>query len=198
MRLMIVMLAAGLAALPLSAQQSTTRGFNLGLHVQGTSLSVEGQDADGGGGGGLTVGYGVNRIVTVFFRADGATVTAENSTALAGDWTLGHVEVGTRFHFANALRRWVPWLEAALGARVVSVKDVVVNEEQIEDVSFNGGALTVGGGLSFYVNEGFALDLGLEGSFGEFTEIEVGAASLGNLDIDATSARLNLGFVWWP
>lgn len=61
-----------------------------------------------------------------------------------------------------------------------------------------GTAFTLGGGLSFYVKEGFALDAALAFSSSEFNTIKVGGVSVEGFDFDATSTRFNLGFVWWP
>ncbi len=187
-----------LVGAPIAAQQSTTRGFNLGVQLQGAALAVEGNDPDAGGGLGLKFGYGVNRTITLFAALDGAQVTAENSPNLTGEWTLGHFDLGARFHFANSLRRWVPYLEAAVGTRAVSVDKAEFNGNAVEKTSFNGGAFTLGGGLSVYLSQSVALDVGLKVSSGEFTKIDVGAVSVGGLDIDATSSRFGVGIVWWP
>ena len=187
-----------LTAAPAAAQLSTTRGLTLGLHLSGASLVVEGEDRNEGGGLGLRVGYGSSRSVTLFLQLDGAQVEVPSSDALQGEWSMGHVELGARFHFASTLRRWVPYLQAALAGRVVGVDDAVLNEEPVDDVSFNGGGFSVGGGLSFYLREALALDLHLMWTGGEFTEIEVGNQSVSGLDIDAQSTRLNLGLAWWP
>lgn len=182
----------------LTGQVSTTRGFHLGFHVQGASLSVEGDDTpDEGGGAGIRVGYGINRIVTLFADVDGAVITVEGAENLSGDWGMAHVDLGARFHFANSLRRWVPFLDVAVGFRSVGVDDALINNETLESVSFNGGSFSIGGGLAVYFTETLALDLAARFTAGEFTEIEVGALSLGNLDIDANSGRFNLGLVWW-
>lgn len=182
---------------PLAGQESTTRGLNLGFHLQGASLSIEGDDtADEGSGAGIRVGYGINRIVTLFADLDGAAITVEDAENLEGDWRIGHVDLGARFHFANSLRWWVPFLEAALGFRTVEVEDVGPNQE--ETVTFSGASFSVGGGMDFYFTESLALDLGLRFTGGEFNEIEIGSISVGDLDIDASSGRFNLGIIWWP
>ena len=79
MRLLPIPLSAGAFLLAIlsaptvvAGQQSTTRGFVLGLHASGASLSVEGEDGNDAGGGGLFVGYGLNRQFTLFLQADGA------------------------------------------------------------------------------------------------------------------------------
>lgn len=143
-------------------------------------------------------GYGFNRIVTGFVQLDGSTITIENGSTIVGDWALAHAEVGARFHFANSLRRWVPYLEVSAGGRSVSVNDASVNGQEVADVSFSGGALTLGGGLSAYVTRKVALDVSLKFSGGTFNKVDLGSVSLNNLDIDATSFRLGVGFVWWP
>jgi outer membrane autotransporter protein len=184
--------------LPLAAQESTTRGLNLSFHIQATTLSVEGADSDGGGGAGIRVGYGFNRIVTAFFQLDGSSVDTKNAPDLSGEWTVAHADLGVRFHFANSLRSWVPYLEAAVGARAVHANDAQVTPQIVEDVSFNGTSFSVGGGLAVYLKETLALDVGVLLSSGEFNEIAVGAVSVGNLDIDSKSSRFSVGLEWWP
>ena len=196
----VAAVTAALLCLPslASAQSSTTRGLSLGLYLQGASLSVEGGDPGNGGGAGLRVGYGFNRNITGFIRFDGSKTDIEDAT-VEGQWALGHGEIGARFHFANSLRRWVPWLEAAVGARAVTVSDATVEgEEESADVTFSGSAFSLGGGLDFYFSQTWALDLGLAWSSGEFSEIEVGPVSVSGFDIDAQSFRFNVGVVWWP
>jgi hypothetical protein len=180
------------------AQQSTTRGLSLGVALQGTSLEVEGGDANSGGSLGLRVGYGFNRIVTGFVHVDGGEIDVSNNAALGGTWAMGHAEIGARFHFANSLRKVVPWLETSLGARVVSVENARANGEDVGKVTFNGGAFTLGGGISAYFKPSLALDVGLKLTGGTFTEVDLGNVSVRNIDIDAKSARFAVGLVWWP
>ena len=122
---------------------------------------------------------------------------SKNFEEFQGEWTLSHVDLGARFHFANALRSWVPYLDAAIGGRVASVSNAEAENQAIGTVKFNGGALSLGGGLSVYLKENLALDVGVKASFGTFNEVEIGAVSIGNLDIEATSTRFKVGIVWW-
>jgi hypothetical protein len=103
-----------------------------------------------------------------------------------------------RFHFANSMRSWVPYLQVALSVRAVGVDDAVVEGNPETDVGFYGGALSVGGGIMFYFNETLAADLQLIWSGGRFTEVEVDNVTIEGLEIDATSTRFNIGIVWWP
>ncbi|HSL70952.1 MAG TPA: hypothetical protein VK864_11970, partial [Longimicrobiales bacterium] len=61
---MLAAAAAGMAVSPVAAQRSTTRGFMLGAHLQGASLTVQDGDPDSGGGLGLRAGYGFSRRFT--------------------------------------------------------------------------------------------------------------------------------------
>lgn len=183
---------------PLAGQKSTTRGLNVGVHFQAATLAIQGGDPDGGGGMGARIGYGLNRIVTLYLEGDGIAVDSEGSDELKGTWTLGHMDLGARFHFANTLRAWVPYLDVAVGGRFAGIKDLQVNGVEQPDIEFNGGALSFGGGISIYFTQAFAMDLGVKFSGGKFTEVSVGSGSLSGLDIDASSTRLKLGIVWWP
>ncbi len=194
------LLVVGFLAFSISTvngQESTTRGFNLGAHLQGGSLYVGDADGESGGGLGVRLGYGINRIVDLYIEADGISVDSSNPKELQGDWTLAHIDLGARFHFANTLRSWVPYLDAAIGGRVASVRNAEVEDQDVGTIKFNGGALSLGGGLSVYLKENLALDVGVKASFGTFNEVEIGTLSIGDLDIEATSTRFKVGIVWW-
>lgn len=185
---------------PAEAQQSTTRGFTVGLHLTAASLSVEGGDDErnNAGGGGLYLGYGVNRRITIFVQGDGGQFDNESTDNIEGEWTMGHFDVGVRFNFANSLRKWVPFLQGALGYRVVGVDNPVVDDVPRNELSISGSGLTLGGGVDFYLSESWALDLQLLWTGGKFTTLRVDEVSVNNLDFDANSSRLNLGVSWWP
>jgi hypothetical protein len=189
-----------LAAGPASAQQSTTRGLVLGLHVSGASLVVQSDndERNNAGGGGLLIGYGLNRRATIFVQADGAEFDEQSTGDVEGALTMGHFDLGVRFNFANSLRRWVPFLQGAIGYRAVSVTDPVVNGVERNDVTFSGAGLSFGGGVDIYFSESFALDLQLLWTGGEFTTLTVDNVSVTGFDVDATSTRFNVGLAWWP
>jgi len=195
--LLLPLLAALLVATPVRAQESTTRGFNVGLHISGASLKVEDGDRNNAGGGGLILGYGLNRTIELFLQLDGAEFDVDDS-AVRGKWTMGHGDLGVRFHFANSLRTWVPYLQAAFSGRVVGVDDAFVQGQPETDVEFFGGAFTLGGGIMFYFNQTLAADLQLLWSGGQFTEVKVDNVTVSGLEIDAQSSRLNIGISWWP
>ena len=176
---LLALTACLLLANSTDAQESTTRGLTLGVHASGASLTVESGDRSDAGGGGIRLGYGLNRNFTLFLQLDGAQFDVNQSDGIEGQWTMGHVDLGTRFHFANSLRSWVPYLQAAFTGRAVEVKNPTVNGNSVSDVRFNGGAFSVGGGLMAYFMETLALDVQLSWSKGEFTQVDVGPISSG-------------------
>ena len=194
---LLAALAAGTAASPVVAQRSTTRGFTVGAHLQGASLTVEDRDPSGGGGAGLRLGYGLNRSFTLYFEADGIRFDVENED-FGGEWTMGHADFGVRYNFSNSLRRWIPFLEAALGGRAVRLEEATVDGAEAGTLEFTGGSASIGGGVSFFVREKFALETLVKFTGGTFEKVDVGDISVNNLDIDASSFRFKVGFAWWP
>ena len=196
------MLCAAVAALvcagPAQAQRSTTRGLNLGVRLSAAALDSDqsGDRADGAGGG-IHVGYGINRSFTLVLQIDGAGFALEDGP-IEGDWTMAHVDFGVRYNFASTLRPWVPYLEAALTGRGVTVDNPVVEGERRDGITFNGGGFTGGAGLLYYMDETLALELQFLLTGGEFTEIQVNNVTVSGLEIDANSSRLSLGLSWWP
>jgi hypothetical protein len=170
----------------------------LGFHLQAASLSVQEGDSDGGAGAGFRIGYGLNRIITLYFELDGISVDSEGSDEFRGTWSLAHTDFGARFHFASTLRSWVPYLEVAVGGRAATVSDATSNGNEVGDINFLGGSFSLGGGIYWYLTETFGLDVGLKLTGGEFDEVDLGPILLDDLDIDASSTRFKIGIVWWP
>lgn len=188
-------LACAFVTLPLHGQESTTRGLSLGLDLGGAGISFEGGERDEGGNGGVRVGYGLNRIVTLYAAFQGSNLDIENFTGFE-EVTVGHVDLGVRLHIADSRRRWVPYGDVALTPRVVSAK--VIEDDEEYTARFSGASLTLGGGLAFYLSEAWALDVNLKWSGGEFNEVDLGSVAVQNLDIDSASSRITLGGTWWP
>ncbi|MGH7467370.1 MAG: outer membrane beta-barrel protein [Longimicrobiales bacterium] len=189
--------AAGMAASSAVAQRSTTRGFTVGAHLQGASLTVENDDPAGGGGLGIRAGYGFNRRFTGYLEIDAIVFDVANPE-FGGYWSMAHVDLGLRFNFANSLRRWVPFLEGALGVRGVTLDDAIVNGDPAGELNFSGGAASIGGGISFFPTEKFAIETLMKFTGGTFEQIDVGNVSVRNLDIEASSFRFKFGIAWWP
>jgi hypothetical protein len=196
--------AVGTAVSPVVAQRSTTRGFTIGGHLQAASLEVQNDDTadddddvSSGGGIGVRVGYGFNRRFTGYLETDAIVFDVANPD-FGGYWSMVHVDLGLRYNFANSLRRWVPFLEGALGARAVQVDDATVDGDSVGELSFSGGAGSLGGGISFFPTEKLAIEALMKFTGGTFERVDVGNVSVNGLDIEASSFRFKIGVAWWP
>ncbi len=170
---------------------SDTRGFSIGVHLNGTSWQRESFNDDdeweGGGGLGLTLGYGFSKLFTLYVNADGATIDPDAGK----DYTLAHGEIGGLFHFGSTRSKFRPYLDVALTGRTAEY------EVGPLDVEVSGGALTFGGGVKYFASRALALDLGLKLSGGELTQTSAGNLER-DIEEDAASSRLNFGIVWHP
>lgn len=195
--LTLAALALGVSAV--QAQESTTRGFNLGVHLQGSSLEPADGERSNAGGAGILIGYGFNRTFELFLQIDGAEFEVRD-TDVDGKWRLGHGDLGVRFHFSNSLRRWVPYVQTGLTFRVASVDDAEVDQQTVTGgVGVFGGALMLGGGVLIYLTRALAADLQLAWTGGEFTEAMIGDVTFELSEpYEARTSRLNIGVSWWP
>ena len=132
------------------AQQSTTRGWVFGFDVGGAAVSFQNEPSDLAGLVGARVGYGVNRIVTLYLSAYETDVDVQEFDGF-DKVTFGHVDVGVRLNLANSRRRWVPYGDLAVTFWPVS--DVLENGERTT-TDFNGRSnFSLGGGLAVHLSE---------------------------------------------
>lgn len=183
---------------PLAAQKSTTEGLTLGVHVGSVSVHAGEADRATGGGGGILLGYGLTRGLTIFARVDGANIELDDAVSVRGTWVVGHVDLGARFHFAHPRRSYAPYLEGALTRRIVEVTELPQpNVFGADRIRFSGGAFSIGGGIMIYAKESLAFDLGVLVAGGEFTSVTIGETRREGFDLATRSTRLNLGVAWW-
>lgn len=204
---------AGAQSAGSSSGITKTKGLMFGLHLNGTTIATEDEDNGvasakkqraSGGGLGAQVGWGFTRWLMVYAGADAAKVEIEGVTGFDDDneqpdYTLIHGDVGVRFSFPSAKHGFVPYLNAALTARVAGA-DL---DDEDEKVSISSNGISVGGGLQYFFTPKWALDVGLQLSTGKFTEIEAGGIKLDldelGIDVKNTnSARVNIGMKFYP
>lgn len=174
---------------------SNTQGIYLNVHLNGTSISYDEDefflqdDSHSGGGGGIEIGYGVTRLVTLYLGLNGSSISTD---AVEDAYTLAHVDLGAQFNFGAGRNRAVPYADVALTARQATIGLVG------DDLEIRGGGITLGGGLRYYLSRVLALDGGLALTFGTFSEIERGRVTIEIDDFSAVSARLAVGLSWYP
>ena len=186
-----------------SAPQSRTKGLVLGLDLGGAAASFDNTPRDGAGLVGARIGYGFNRILTLYLSAYEADVDVRGFDGF-DKVTFGHVDLEMRLHLANSRRRWVPYGDLTITFWPVS--DVLKNGEQTT-TDFKGlPTSSLGGGLAIYLSETLALDVNFKAARGLFKDIPVGNIldeeheqhAHTFLDLGAKSARFTVGVSWWP
>jgi hypothetical protein len=179
--------------------RSHTSGFFLGLGLNGSSIESEDLSSNRESGGGLAgeLGYGFTRHFALFMNASAARISSTS-----GDFDLGHFDVGARWNFASPSRSIAPFLDVAVGGRAAMESDVVLYDEAGQmrqgDLSIMGTGVSVGGGLNYFVSPSWALGGSFKYTMGEFSRVQFDKVSVDGFEIDATSARFNLGFTWFP
>jgi len=172
-----------------SFAQSDARGFFLGFHLGAAAwtLNEYDVDAEGGGGAGLMLGYGVTQSVTLFANIDGASIQPETGSG----YGLAHFDLGAQLHFGSRRQALRPYLEAAL-AGIAAQFDVLITTVEV-----SGAGVTMGGGLKYFLSRAFCLDLGLVYTTSNLSNVTVGGLSV-EIDEGASSMRANLGIIWYP
>lgn len=182
---------ATLSAADLSAQQ----GLSLNAHLNGATLELDDfDDSERGGGLGLAVGYGFNDNWSVYFNVDGSAVKFEDEDD-GNERALGFADLGVRYSFGNSFSRLRPYVNVA----VTGVAESYDGDESFdeEDETLSGGGITAGGGVQYFFSPALALDAGLQGTWGNFSSYEVGDEE-GDVDLDFSTARLQVGVTWRP
>ena len=197
---LVLACSAAFIVAPLGAQQasvaaSSTRGIFVGAHLNGSGLTADdlSDKTESGPGFGLQLGYGFTRNLALVLDATGAALDTD-----AGTVGLGHADVLLRYAFTSPTRRFVPFLEAGVSGRALAQDDVELEDGSSGDLSLSGGGFTFGGGLQYYFAPKWALGAGLKWTTGEFNTVQVDNVSVSGFDIDATSARFNVGVTWYP
>lgn len=173
-----------------SAQRSTTRGFHVGLGLNGSGMEIGvGNTPETGRGASLHVGYNFTPQLGILLT--GARAKMDQSDG--EPYTLGMADVTGRFTFANPAQALVPYVE--IGYSGLSAQ----SEIDGQDVELRGKGYVGAGGVSFFLDPQLALDANLRYTWGKFTTHRVGDETVSNADgVGANAVRLNLGVTWYP
>lgn len=206
-RLIIVAALALLTALPAMAQQPAAAGIRrsntskllleVAANGSGVSLDDFSDGTESGAGLTLRVGYGF----TPKFAGVIDITSAEIQDDFEG-YTLTQADIGIRYHFANASRAFVPYLETAASVFIMWQENVAFENDQGEsvtgDLDISGTGFTLGGGLLYFFSQKWALSGGFKWTKGSFDEVTLGNVTVSGLDLNATTTRFNLGVAWFP
>jgi len=169
--------------------RSNTAGFSIGLFLNGTAASYEDDSTvESGGGLALRLGYGFNPSLELFAEFTGASVQHDG---LSETYGVGHFDVGLRYNIGKPAGATRPYAFGAVSGLGIDV--------DMLDVEMRGTGFTVGGGLRYFFNPAFALDVDLCITFANLDEGRLAGGSwqdLGDEAVSMTSSRFNAGVSW--
>jgi len=187
----VILLASGVLPASLSGQSGAPGGIVLGVALNAsTQWLSSGEAADPGRetgvGGGFRVGIRIFDFASIFFAVDGARMDLPGGE---GRHQLIHTDMGVRIH----LRRspMATWLEIARNTRQGAVQTSFGRK------TLRGTGLSLALGAGRTIAPGLDLELGLHLVEGDFDEPDPPEAEP-LPGYSGPSARLRLGFNWWP
>jgi opacity protein-like surface antigen len=196
----IAALALALGALTAAgsahAQQarSATDGLVLGVHLNGSALSIDDFESDPENGGGLALQLGWNFTPRLGVFLAGSAANMEDSEGSDAGYVFAAGDLGLRYTFASPARALAPYVDVAFTAISATSDDV----EDVE-VELRGKGFSVGGGLQYFLSRRFALDGELRFTSGSFDELVIDGDSFSDgEELDVTATRLNLGVKFYP
>jgi hypothetical protein len=174
---------------------SSTKGFLLGLYLNGSAFQADdiSDETYSGAGGALQVGFGFTHHLALVGEFAAASVEGEGEDA-----DLAHFDAGLRYAFTGPTRRFAPFLEAGVAGVRISVDDVPLGDGTSADGSLSGMGLMIGGGFHYFPSPTWAVGASLKWAIGELDKASVENVSVSDLDIEAVTARFNLGITWYP
>jgi Outer membrane protein beta-barrel domain len=180
---------AALAPVP---EMSRSDKFFIGFGIDGNGMSTNQSGSnrvnESGGGGSLTLGWGFSPRWSIYGEMSGADMKADGG----GTYGLAHVDLGARVHFRAGPNTVVPFLQFGVTGRGMS-QNYLGN-----DLRASGGGVSFGGGLNAHINPAMAFSTAVTWTVGKFSSYQVNGVSVGGGSVDATSARLHLGLVFFP
>ena len=170
--------------------RSRSSGFFIGLGAEGNGLTTtqNGSETESGSGAGVVLGYGFSPQWSLYGQLSGAEMNASGG----GTYSLAHLDLGARVHFRTGPNTVVPFLQFGLAGRAMS------EEVDGSTVTGNGGGFSFGGGINAHFTPSVALSAAATWTIGTFDHFQVDNFSVGGTSVNATTARLHLGLLWFP
>jgi Outer membrane protein beta-barrel domain len=203
----VVVVAPAAAQTAGASVQSNPTGVLLGIGLDASTITVKDPAIASGDRAGaglfLQLGYGFSPHFAIYSELAAAGVN-DASSRVYNEPTFGlaHLDLGGRVHVGGSTSRLRPFLQAAVGVRVVTHDNYEYLDDfgdmQSDVLSYAGGTLTVGAGADYFFTPALALHSSLQVTGGKFTSETLAKRTNDNLDIPSTTGRLNLGVNWFP
>lgn len=171
-----------------SRYRSNTRGPFVGVAVEGSALRSTdlGVKGDVGLGMSANAGWGLTRSLALFLSMSRASMTR-----LDMPYRVDHVDAGLRWHFVGVTRAVVPSLDVAFSRRTAT-------RLYYGGALVSGASISAGAGVQYFVSRTAALGSTVRWMGGEFSRIGAGGGTVNGFELDAATARMDLGLTWYP
>jgi hypothetical protein len=170
----------------------------LGLAFDASSIrsdDLNSRTESGPGVAGL-IGWGITKNIAIALDASGAQISSVD-----GNYNLGHADIGARWHFVNRTA-FVPFVDVGYAGRALMKRDVTLTDNlgntSTGTLTYMGAGLSYGGGLEYFITPGIAFGGAFKWTTGSFSQVRFENLTVEDLQLDASSARFNMGFTWYP
>jgi len=184
---------------PAPAPRANTSKLLLGLSFDASSIKSDDLNSSTESGAGMAaqIGWGFTKNFALVLDASAARIASLN-----GDFDLAHVDVGGRWHFVSVRSGFVPFVEVGYSGRAATKQGALMADGDgtmyTGDLSILGSGVSLGGGFQYFVAPTWAIGGALKWTTGQFSRVQFDKVSVDGFAIDATSARFNMGFTWFP
>lgn len=170
----------------------------LGLAFDASSIRSDDLNSRTESGPGVAgmIGWGITKNIAIALDASGAQISS-----MDGNYNLGHADIGARWHFVNRTA-FVPFVDVGYAGRALMKRDVTLTDNlgntSTGTLTYMGAGLSYGGGLNYFITPGVAFGGAFKWTTGRFSEVRFENLTVQDLQLDASSARFNMGFTWFP
>lgn len=183
--------------------RSSAQGFSINLDFAYGSWNSESQflgDLDdlepSGLGFGAKVAYGIDQNIEVFLAIRQIGFKQEF------DWDaykVNNVDIGGRYNFGATLRRFRPFLEAALSFHSLVIDPITFDGSTVFKLESSGAGLTLGGGCHFFILPNLSANANGKLTFGNFTSTSLSGTEIDNIEesLDFAMTTIQLGLTYF-
>jgi hypothetical protein len=185
-------------AAPRPPRRTNTSGLMLGLAFDASSIRSDDLNSRTESGPGVAgmIGWGITKNIALALDASGAQISSVD-----GNYNLGHADIGARWHFVNRTA-FVPFVDVGYAGRALMKRDVTLTDNlgntSTGTLTYMGAGLSYGGGLEYFITPGIAFGGAFKWTTGRFSQVRFENLTVEDLQLDASSARFNMGFTWYP
>ena len=183
--------------------QSSTKSFSLNINGVYGSWSSESfflGDLDDqepvGVGFSARAGYGFNENIEAFisFSSMGFKRELEWDT-----YKLTNLNIGGRYNFGATLRRFRPFVEAAVSFNNLHIDPITFDGISIFDLQSSGVGGAVGGGVHFFILPNLSANANGRFIFGNFSSTTLSGSDVDNLDetLDFSITTIHVGLTYF-